>query len=247
VLAVENLSVSYTTSAGTTLSALGSLSLTLGTGQFVALLGPSGCGKSTLIRVLADLQKPTHGEVVFPEQQSPDDVAVMFQDASLMPWRTVFDNVALPLEVQGVARKDYDQAILPLLKMLDLEQFTGAYPAQLSGGMAQRVALARVLVQSPRLLLLDEPFGALDALTREQLSLDLLAIWRRLRPTILMVTHNIQEAVLLADRVLVMTQRPGRLLADIPVSLPRPRTADMMYTPEFVALARQTREQIDCA
>jgi NitT/TauT family transport system ATP-binding protein len=202
------------------------------------------------MRVLAGLQSAAQGQVKLGDQiitgPSPQ-TAIMFQDANLMPWRTVIENIALPLELAGVPRAEREAAAHMLLPTLGLSDFADAYPLELSGGMAQRAALGRVLVQRPSLLLLDEPFGALDAMTREQVSFDLLTLWQRQQPTILMVTHDLHEAVLLADRVLVMSRRPGRVIADIPVTLPRPRTIALSYEPVFVQIAREVRTAIERA
>ncbi len=244
---VRNLSMSYETPGGDELPALGPITLTVETGTFVSLVGPSGCGKSTLIRILAGLQAPRQGEAYLDDQLITEPmagVAMMFQDANLMPWRTVRDNIALPLELAGVDQPRRYAAVETLLPALGLVDFALAYPGELSGGMAQRAALGRVLIQEPALLLLDEPFGALDALTREQISFDLLRMWARHKPTVLMVTHDINEAVLLSDRVLVMTPRPGQLAADVPVHLPRPRALSDIYTDAFAQIARQVRSAI---
>ena len=171
--------------------------------------------------------------------------AIMFQDANLMPWRTVLDNIALPLEIAGISRAERYQTVRALLPQLHLERFELAYPAELSGGMSQRVALGRVIVQNPRVWLLDEPFGALDALTREKLSLELLRLRQRNVQTVIMVTHDISEAVLLADRVIVMSRRPGRLVADVRVDLPRPRLPDMIFDEKFLQLAKRVRADIE--
>ncbi len=248
-LTIDNLHMTFQTPDGK-LPALGPVSVSLAEGSFTCLLGPSGCGKSTLVRVCAGLQKPTTGRVLLGDTvitaPSPQ-MGVMFQDANLMPWRTVRDNMALPLELAGVTTAQRVQHTDTLLPMLGLGDFAQAYPSELSGGMRQRVALGRVLIQSPAVLLLDEPFGALDALTREHISLDILRVWEAQRQTVLMVTHDIQEAVLLADRILVMSRRPGRIVADIISDLPRPRTHEIVYTPEFNALARQIRAAIEIA
>ncbi len=246
-LAVRNLTAEYDAPGGGTLAALGPVTFGVEPGTFVCLVGPSGCGKSTLIRILAGLQRPTRGEAFVdsaPITSPPRGVGVMFQEANLMPWRTVLDNIALPLELAGAAKAERYGAADRLLPMLGLEGFAQAYPGELSGGMAQRTALGRLLIQQPEVLLLDEPFGALDALTREQLSADLLNIWARYRQTVLMVTHDIHDAVWLADRVLVMSRRPGRLIADIPVPLERPRDS---YSAAFGETARQVREAINRA
>jgi NitT/TauT family transport system ATP-binding protein len=243
-----NVSVSYRTPGGGLLPALGPITFRIETGEFVCLVGPSGCGKSTLIRLLAGLQKPTQGQILLDDAilTTPSSrVGLMFQDTNLMPWRSVLDNIALPLEIAGVHRHERYEAVRAMLPTLGLAEFEGAYPGELSGGMAQRAALGRVLLQRPDLLLLDEPFGALDALTREQISLDLLRLWSEQRQTAVMVTHSIPEAVLLADRVLVFTPRPGRLTADIPILLERPRRLEMIYTESFNALARQVREAVE--
>lgn len=240
--------VSFPRTDGSHLHALGPVQEHIASGSFVALLGPSGCGKSTLVRVIAGLQQATSGEVwVGGEmiQKPSPGIALMFQSANLMPWRTVEENIALPLELAGQKGPQRERVVSDLLPLLGLQSFAGAYPAQLSGGMAQRVALGRVLVQRPQVLLLDEPFGALDAMTRERISLDLLALWQQTGQTALMVTHDINEAVLLADRVLVMSQRPGRIIADIAVPLPRPRDIEMMYHENFVQTARLVRDAID--
>lgn len=232
---------------GDELLALGPLTLNIETGTFVSLVGPSGCGKSTLIRILAGLQTPSRGEACLDDQpirEPTAGVALMFQDANLMPWRTVRDNIALPLELAGVQQAQRYSAVDALLPALGLADFALSYPGELSGGMAQRTALGRVLIQDPKLLLLDEPFGALDALTREQIGFDLLRMWSRQKPTVLMVTHDINEAVLLSDRVLVMTPRPGQVAADVPVNLLRPRTLSDMYTDAFIRIARQVRAAI---
>lgn len=249
-ITINSLSVEYRTSEGAKLLALGPLSCDISSQTFVSLLGPSGCGKSTLVRVIAGLQRPTRGQVLLNGKlvdQPSQGVAIMFQDANLMPWRTVQDNIALPLELAGLNRNQQKRAAADLLSLLGLEDFADAYPGELSGGMAQRAALGRVLIQKPSVLLLDEPFGALDALTRERLSMDLLHVWSIEKQTALMVTHDIQEAVLLSDRILVMSQRPGRLIADIIVPLPRPRTIDMIYTTLFIETARAVRTAIDRA
>ena len=254
-VAVRDLRVSFQTQdkrrqdAGP-LAALGPISFSVASGSFTTLLGPSGSGKSTLVRVVAGLQAASAGRVLLddnPVRGPSSEVAMMFQDANLMPWRSVQDNIALPLEIQGMPAVQRAEQAEKLLPMLGLADFAAAYPGELSGGMAQRVALGRVLVQRPRLLLLDEPFGALDALTREQISLDLLRIWSQQRQTVIMVTHDINEASLLSDRVLVLSRRPGQLLADIPIDLPRPRTLAMIYTQAFIGLARQVRSAIDRA
>ncbi|MFW5691342.1 MAG: ABC transporter ATP-binding protein [Chloroflexota bacterium] len=230
------------------LHAFGPVSFTIQAGQFVSIVGPSGCGKSTLIRAFAGLQRPSSGAAYIDGQpvEGPSPlVGLMFQSANLMPWRSVLDNIALPLELAGVGPGQRQESARALLPMLGLEGFETAYPGALSGGMAQRVALGRVLIGQPAVLLLDEPFGALDALTREQISMDLLRMWSQERQTAVMVTHDINEAVLLSDRVLVMSRRPGRILADIPVDLPRPRDLDMIYDPAFARLAKAVRSAIN--
>jgi NitT/TauT family transport system ATP-binding protein len=216
----------------------------------VCLIGPSGSGKSTLIRLLAGLQLPTRGQVWLDDKpviQPVRRVGLMFQEANLMPWRTVLDNLALPLELAGMAKDERLQTARALLPSLGLVDFAEAYPGELSGGMAQRVALGRVLIQHPDVLLLDEPFGALDALTREQISLDLLALWGETQPTVVMVTHSIQEAILLADRILVFSARPGCLIADVTVPLPRPRQLNDTYSEAFGEIAGQVRAALNRA
>lgn len=247
-LLVDDVSVTFAAPAGGVLPALGPVSFEAETGSFTALLGPSGCGKSTLIRVIGAVLRADSGHVLadhIPVSVVRDRIGIMFQKASLMPWRTILDNIALPLELSGVSRSQRHTAVERLLPALGLEEFAAAYPSELSGGMAQRAALGRVLIQQPEILLLDEPFGALDALTRERISFDLLRIWSQQRQTALMVTHDIQEAILLADRVLVMSRRPGQIIADFTIDLPRPRNIEMSYTEEFAQKARQVRQAID--
>lgn len=207
--------------------ALADVNLEVEAEQFVTLVGRSGCGKSTLLRIIAGLLRPSGGIVSVdgtPVTQPRRDVSLMFQRPALLPWRSVLDNVLLPAEIHGLDRRESRRRAFELLELVGLEQFALRPPRELSGGMQQRVALCRALLPDPRILLMDEPFAALDALTREDLSLELQRIWGQHRKTIVFVTHSIEEAVLLADRVIVLTPRPGRISRIIPVDLPRPRS-----------------------
>ena len=247
-VSLRDLQRSYAAVDGKPLPALGPLSLEIAADEFVCLVGPSGCGKSTLVRIVAGLLAPSAGEATYkgaPITTPPDEFAIMFQAANLLPWRTVLDNITLPLELAGLPRPERHQLARDLLPQLGLQQFERAYPAELSGGMAQRAALGRVILQAPKVWLLDEPFGALDALTREKLSLELLRLRARSSQTILMVTHDIAEAVLLADSVIVLSQRPGKLVADIAIDLPRPRQPDMLYDSHFLRLTKRVRAAIE--
>jgi NitT/TauT family transport system ATP-binding protein len=245
-LAAHHISHVYQTDSGP-LPVLHEVSFGLERNEFVCLIGPSGCGKSTLLHILAGLLTPTSGVVVLngevidgPRRQ----IGYVFQQANLMPWRTVLDNIALPLELAGVSRGERESAARELVGLVGLEGFEQAYPAGLSGGMAQRVAIARALIAQPEVLLLDEPFGALDALTREQLGEELLRIWQARHSTVLMVTHSISEAILLADHILVMSPRPGHIETVFEVALPRPRTLAMLHSPQAGALADAIRAAI---
>jgi len=247
VLAANEISMTYLGQQGS-LEALEEVSLQVGAGEFLCIVGPSGCGKSTLLRVLGGLARPTRGKVYLggelltaPRRQ----IGFVFQKANLMPWRTVLRNVTLPLEIKGLKAEEAGQQARELLKLVGLEGFEDAYPHELSGGMEQRVAIARALVHDPAILLLDEPFGALDALTRENMNLELLRIWQAKRKTVVMVTHSIREALFLADRILVMSSRPGRIKATFAVPLPRPRRLEMLYSVEFGILSRRVRQAIN--
>ncbi len=227
--------------------ALDGVNLALYSREFVSLLGPSGSGKSTFLRIVAGLITPTSGSVEIGSptaSQAAPKISLVFQDANLMPWRTVRENIALPLILAGTPRGEALDRAQNWIELVGLEGFEQSWPRELSGGMAQRVAMARALIQDPDLLLLDEPFGALDALTREKMAAELLRLWQDRRTTVLMVTHSISEALLLSDRVLVFSSRPGRIVLDLAVTLARPREEGVRYTPEFGELARALKRSI---
>ena len=252
LLCVDNISKTFRDTTGrdgpASVESLREVSFCVDEGEFVCLLGPSGSGKSTLLRIVNGLVAPTSGSVCLDGERVTEPhagIGFVFQKTNLMPWRTVLENVLLPLEVQGrVTGAERERACL-LLGTVGLEGFEHVYPKQLSGGMSQRVVLARTLVHEPRLLLMDEPFSALDSLTRERLNLELLRLHRDQCSTVLMVTHSINEAVFLADRVVVLSQRPGRVRAQIPVDLPRPRDLEVMSSEAFGRLIAWVRQSLE--
>ncbi|MNK27814.1 Bicarbonate transport ATP-binding protein CmpD [compost metagenome] len=243
LLRTRALSVSYQTRRGS-IDALSGVDLSVGEGEFVTLLGPSGCGKSTLLKLAAGLLAPTRGhiEVAGAPVDGPNrDIGVAFQKPTLLPWRTVLDNVLLPSQTAGERGDGAVRRARDLLDLVGLRDFADNYPRELSGGMQQRVGLARMLQRDPKLLLMDEPFAALDAMTREALTLELQRIWMRDRKSVLFITHSIPEAVMLSDRVLVMSARPGRVVEDFRVDIPRPRSVATLAEPAFTAAAEHLR------
>ena len=242
VISLRNVSKTFQDQYGV-LDALADIDLDVHAQEFLCVLGPSGCGKTTLLRLLAGLIKPTAGELVVYNRHELR-IGLVFQQSNLMPWRTVMDNILLPLELRGVSRDEAAQKAQALIELVGLEDFTDVWPASLSGGMAQRVAIARALIQDPDLLLLDEPFGSLDALTREKMGEELLRIWQVKRKTVVMITHSISESLLLADRIIVLSPRPSKVLLDLTVDLPRPRNEELRYSSQFQDMSRQIREAI---
>ncbi len=249
VFEVENLYKVFQTEKDSVM-ALRDINLDVRPGEFLSFVGPSGCGKSTLLNIIAGLLPPSHGQVRF-RGRSVDgptrDVGMMFQTSVLFPWRTILQNVLMPVEIFGWDKKEHTPRALELLEAVGLGSFTGSYPSQLSGGMQQRASLARVLLYDPEVLLLDEPFGALDEFTRENMNLELLKIWTRTGKTVIFVTHNINEAVFLSDRVVVMTPRPGEVARVLDVDLPRPRLLEVMKDRRFADQVFEIRELLGVA
>lgn len=242
---IRNLSKTYLTKDGGEVQALDDISFQVEEGSFVSVVGPSGCGKSTMLKILAGILSKTDGEVILRGEEvigPRKDIGVVFQSPVLLPWRTVIDNVIVPAEVQRLDLEFHQNRAEHLLELVGLGGFEDHYPYELSGGMQQRVGIGRALVSDPDLLLMDEPFGALDAMTRENMNMELLRIWRESAKTILFITHSIPEAVLLADRVIVLSERPGRIARIVNVELPRPRKIDMVTSDEFGTYTTQLRE-----
>ena len=245
---LEAIGVVYQTKRGPVEAAL-DVNLTMDEGEFVALLGPTGCGKSTLLRVIGDLVAPTSGQIQVWGQpacvaRQRNEFGMVFQEPALMPWRTALENVRLPLEIVDFPVSQAETRCMELLRRVGLEKFVGNYPHELSGGMKQRVAISRALAWGPSIMLMDEPFSALDELTKIQLQDDLLDLWAEEKKTIVFVTHNVPEAVYLADRIVVMTSHPGKISKVIQVELPRPRAADIRETTDFAKHIRLTREAL---
>ena len=240
ILTVRDLSTVFPDNNGG-LRALEGVSFEVCPREFICVLGPSGSGKTTLLRVLAGLLEPTDGEVDFAGHRQPR-IGMVFQQANLMPWRTVLGNIRLPLELSG--DPEAEARTREMIELVELQGFEDNWPRELSGGMAQRVAIARALIHDPDLLLLDEPFGSLDALTRERMWTELSRIWERRQKTVVMVTHSINESLFLADRVLVLSPRPGHVRLDLEVDLPRPRPDEIRYTRHFGTLARRLKDAI---
>ena len=248
---IENLGISFPDKdGGVPITALQDINLTIKQGEFVSMVGPSGCGKTTLLRTVADLQQPTSGKITI-NGQSPSEIRLqkkfgfVFQSPVLYEWRTVRRNVCMPLELMGIPKKHRTQTVTEMLELVSLNDFGNKYPHELSGGMQQRVGIARALAIKPEILLMDEPFSALDEFTKEKLHEDLLKIWTKTHKTILFVTHNISEAVFLSDRVVVLSPHPGRVSAIVDVDIPRPRSLDVRNSPEFTALVAKVRNSFE--
>ncbi len=249
VVILENVDMIFGEGASDQVHALKEIDLRIEQNEFISLIGPSGCGKSTLLRVVGDLVQPTSGVAAINGKSArqarlDQDYGIVFQAATLYDWRTVARNVQLPLELMQFSRSEKESRTQAMLELVELTDFAGHYPWQLSGGMQQRVAIARALSFEPSILLMDEPFGALDEMTRERLNLELLNIWRKTDTTVLFVTHSITEAVFLSTRVIVMSARPGRITADIAIDLPQPRNAETRSNVRFFELETTVREAL---
>ncbi|AMN40567.1 ABC transporter ATP-binding protein [Rhodoplanes sp. Z2-YC6860] len=247
VIGLEDVSLFYR-SKNAEVHALDGVSLRAGEREFVALLGPSGCGKSTLLKLISGLMPQSSGAIRVkgePIKGPTPSIGIVFQSPLLMAWRTVLQNVLLQIEIRDLDVAKYREAARDLIRLVGLEGFENALPHQLSGGMQQRVGLCRALIHDPDVLIMDEPFGALDAMTRELMNAELQRIWIERRKTVLFITHSISEAVFLADRVLVMSPRPGRIVGEIAVDLPRPRTVATTELPDFVELTRKVRRHLN--
>ncbi len=244
VLEARNIRVTYRSARGN-VTALEDLTATIGKGEFVSVLGPSGCGKSTLLRLISGLMPPSDGEILLDGRTVAGprpDVGIVFQQPTLLPWQSVLENTLLPVRTLKMNVSQGTAEALQLLRLVGLEKFAQHYPNELSGGMQQRVSIARSLVHKPSLLLMDEPFAALDAMTREHMSKELQRIWMATNQSVIFITHSIPEAVFLSDRILVLSARPGRLVQDLRVDLPRPRTTETLGTPEFAAYTNSLRQ-----
>jgi NitT/TauT family transport system ATP-binding protein len=247
VIRLDGVEKTYRTRRGDVVRAVEDITLHVAENEFVTLVGPSGCGKSTLLKLVAGLTPATRGAIRVRDtavREPFPDVGFVFQQPVLLPWRTVLDNVLFSVEMLGQPPRQYRKQAADLLELTGLGGFETKYPRELSGGMQQRVAICRALLPDPSLLLMDEPFGALDAMTREEMSLELLRVWEERRKTILFVTHSIPEAILLADRVVVMTARPGRIARVLTIDLPRPRTMELEFDPRFKAASDEVRSLI---
>jgi NitT/TauT family transport system ATP-binding protein len=234
----------YHAAKGRSVEALSAIDLSISDGEFVSIVGPSGCGKSTLLSLVAGLIPATRGSLKVASKvvtEPSTDVGIVFQNALLLDWRTVLQNVMVPIEVMGLPREEYRRRALELLEMSGLATFAQHYPWQLSSGMQRRVAICRALVFNPPILLLDEPFGALDAMTRDYMNIELMRIWQQSGKTVMLITHSIQEAVLLSDRVVVMSAAPGSILKIINVDIPRPRALEVTASPRFGQIANEIR------
>ncbi len=247
---IRDLSMTYTGQNGEAIDALQSINLDIHEGEFISLLGPSGCGKTTLLRIIADLLQPTSGSVSIMGQTPRETrlqqrYGIVFQSPVLYDWRTVRRNICLPMEIMGIPKKERTARIDRVLDLVGLQDFGYKYPFELSGGMQQRVGIARALALDPDFLLMDEPFSALDEFTREKLNEDLLRIWSKTNKTVIFVTHNIPEAVFLSDRVVVLSPHPGRLSAVVTVDLPRPRESRLREEPEFYEYIAKIRKSFE--
>jgi NitT/TauT family transport system ATP-binding protein len=223
------------------------MSLDVARGEFVSLLGPSGCGKSTVLRIIAGLGEPTSGRVEWPGAEKRPEIGFVFQEPTLMPWATVFSNVWLPLRLKGASRSAARDPVMATLQMVGLETFADAYPRELSGGMKMRVSIARALITRPELLLMDEPFAALDEITRFKLNNDLLDLWRRFGWTVIFVTHSVFESVYLSERIVVMAGRPGRVASDLPIDAPYPRDDDFRTSAVYNENCRRASDALHAA
>ena len=245
VIKLTGVSKTFATASGERVRALENTNLAIRPSEFITVVGASGCGKTTLLRLIAGLERSTSGtiDVNGARQLGPSEqVGIVFQDPTLLPWRTVMQNVLLPVQVLKLDARAYGKRATELLETVGLRDFENKYPHELSGGMRQRVAIARALVHDPAMLLMDEPFGALDALTRDQMNLELLDIWSATKKTVLLITHSITESIFLADRVIVMSPRPGRVVEEIAIDLPRPRNLEMINNEVFGKYVRRIRE-----
>ncbi|HRS93020.1 MAG TPA: ABC transporter ATP-binding protein [Methanolinea sp.] len=244
-LVLDSISKSFSLADGSIVDALSGISLAVADSEFVSVLGPSGCGKTTLLRIIAGLETPTSGTIALDGERiagpSPR-MAMIFQEYSLYPWRTVIDNIEFGLEIRGMTREERKKRAIEYLDLVGLRDFAGRFPYELSGGMRQRVAVARALAIDPAILLMDEPFGALDAQTRNRLQRELLDIWEKTRKTVLFVTHSVDEAVYLSDRIVVLTPRPGRIREIVPIGLPRPRERTDV---EFARIRRYVLDHVE--
>ena len=247
IMSLEGVTKRFSTQANDSVLALDKVSLSIERNQFVTLVGPSGCGKSTLLKIIGGIISPTDGAIQFggnPLLKPSRQIGMVFQRPVLLPWRSAIDNILFPIEMLGWNVGEYREEAMRLIQLVGLSGFEKALPNELSGGMQQRVSICRALIYDPQMLMMDEPFGALDAMTREDLSIELLRIWTERKKTVIFVTHSIPEAVLLADRVVIMAARPGRVLMDLPVDLPRPRSLETERLPEFQDLVHTVREAI---